>query len=73
MPLHVNESRDSIWLWILVRLSGSGRRYSATAAHTSGWPRRREDGYDWQTCTECGQERRSPMQFRNDPPTAKAA
>ena len=31
--------------------------------HNYGWPQRREDGQDWQTCTRCGDSRVSVIQF----------
>lgn len=36
--------------------------------HQFGFPTRRDDGQDWQTCRDCGKERLSLIQFGSRPP-----
>lgn len=37
--------------------------YLCGCSHLWGWPTRRPDGQDWQTCVGCGRERLSSVQF----------
>lgn len=69
---HIGPSLLALWVVSLIipgaRIAARAfRSRSCAFGHTWNWPRRRE-GVDTQVCSECGFERRSPVQFANVKP-----